>query len=201
MTHRAEPHVNLRITESSLTNNLVMVQTRKTQQRNFQHFPAARLPQLGVDPRGKEKRRGIRVVKKVPIFGKVIFGPIFVIFRNEGQDFVHQSNSRFLFFKKNPRKADFPLFRGDLQMSADRGEDGVVLGMKKRQAYLESGVMNGLEAVEVAEGEIGGLGEENGSDFGVVADAGEMEKRAMLVVGGVGLGRERGRKGGYDFGH
>ena len=86
-------------------------------------------------------------------------------------------------------------------MSADRGEDGVVLGMKKRQAYLESGVMNGLEAVEVAEGEIGGLGEENGSDFGVVADAGEMEKRAMLVVGGVGLGRERGRKGGYDFGH
>ena len=85
-------------------------------------------------------------------------------------------------------------------MSADRGEDGVVLGMKKRQAYLESGVMNGAEAVEVAEGEIGGLGEENGSDFGV-ADAGEMEKRAMLVVGGVGLGRERGRKGGYDFGH
>ena len=121
MTHRAEPHVNLRITESSLTNNLVMVQTRKTQQRNFQHFPAARLPQLGVDPRGKEKRRGIRVVKKVPIFGKVIFGPIFVIFRNEGQDFVHQSNSRFLFYKK-PSKSGLPIVpRGSASTGRSRG--------------------------------------------------------------------------------
>ena len=96
MAHRAEPHVNLRITESSLTNNLVMIQTRKTQQRNFQHFPAARPPQLGVDPRGEEKRRKVGIVKILPIFGKVIFGPIFVKFRNEGNDLVDQSNSRFL---------------------------------------------------------------------------------------------------------
>ena len=77
-------------------------------------------------------------------------------------------------------------------MSAEGGEDGVVLGMRGRQAYLEGGVMNGLEAVEVADGEVGRVAEENGSDFGVVADAGEVEKRAMLVVGGVGLeGREQ----------
>lgn len=86
-------------------------------------------------------------------------------------------------------------------MSADRGEDGVVLGMKGRQAYLEGGVMNGAEAVEVAEGEIGGLGEENGSDFGVVADAGEMEERPMLVVGLVRLGSEGVGGREYDFGH
>lgn len=101
---------------------------------------------------------------------------------------------------KTARKADFPLFRGDLQVSAEDGEDGVVLGMSKRQAYLEGGVVGGAEAVGVADGEIGGLGEEKGGDLGVVADAGEVEKCAMLVVGLVGLGWRRGAAG-YDFGH
>lgn len=61
--------------------------------------------------------------------------------------------------------------------------------------------MDGAEAVEVADGKVGRLGQKKGSDLGVVADAGEMEERPMLVVGLVRLGSEGVGGKEYDFGH
>ena len=59
--------------------------------------------------------------------------------------------------------------------------------------------MDGAEAVEVADGKVGRLGQKKGSDLGVVADAGEMEERPMLVVGLVRLGSEEDGREGVRF--
>lgn len=55
------------------------------------------------------------------------------------------------------------------------------------RAYLKGSVVIGSKAVKVANRQIGLLAEQKGCDLRVVADAGEMQQRAMLVVGFVRL--------------